>query len=83
MAFKEGKAKGGLDKRGKVLVKIILLDEKAGQKNWPVMGNRKEEIVLDDATVGDVYESVKGCLFPEVVEDEEPKVNELTGESEE
>lgn len=56
------------DARGKVMVKIYLQYTK-GSPGIPTPGNRKEEIVLEDATVGDVYAAVTETLFPPDVEE--------------
>jgi hypothetical protein len=61
--FKEVKIKSKLgtpDKKGTVVIKIILIDEKKGEAAW---GNRKEQIALEDTTVGEVYDYIRGILL--------------------
>ena len=63
MTFKQGSvAPSGDDARGKVVVKVYLQDPKLN-KGFPVKGNRKYEVALDDATVGEVEEAIKNALF--------------------
>jgi hypothetical protein len=50
------------DVPGKVCIKIILQDPGL-QLGYPVSGNRKEWIVVDNATVGEVYAAIAAALF--------------------
>lgn len=52
------------DARGQVVVKLILQDPKkiAGQ---PVVGNRREDIVIENTSVGEVAEAINRALFGE------------------
>lgn len=50
------------DARGTVVIKVFLRDPKS-KAGYALPGNRKEEIVIEDATVGRVYETLETALF--------------------
>lgn len=54
--------RGKPDARGTVVVKVFLRDPKS-LAGYALPGNRKEEIVVEDATVGRVYETLETALF--------------------
>lgn len=56
----EGVAAHKKDDRGKVVIKIMLQDPR--KPDFPVTGNRKEVIVLEDATVGEVVDAINKAL---------------------
>jgi hypothetical protein len=73
---KAGKIKSAKpDRRGYVAVRVILMrdppngegTDTAVQSNssqfFPMPGNRREDIVLQDTTVGEVYEHLNKVLF--------------------
>jgi hypothetical protein len=49
------------DGKGQVVVKIFLQDTTL-VPGYPVSGNRKEEIAIADATVGEIYEIIDRAL---------------------
>ncbi len=59
------KGKGGKrDARGRVAVKVFLVDEKAGGTyDAAVPNNVKEVIYVDDASVGEVHARLEQALF--------------------
>jgi len=50
------------DDEGIVEIRIILR-KKGGVAGFPEPGNRKETIVIEDATVGDVFGDINALLF--------------------
>jgi hypothetical protein len=63
MAFKKSETGGtARDSKGKVVIKIILQDNSM-QPGYPKAGNLKQEIVVDDTTVGEVYAAINMALF--------------------
>ena len=51
------------DKQGKVVIRVFLLDESRSGGLFPVSGNLKEDIFLEDTSVGVVVETIKNHLF--------------------
>lgn len=63
MAFKKsGKQTAKPDKRGIVAIRIFLQDPNRGDL-YPVYGNRREDILLEDTTVGEVREAIEKALW--------------------
>lgn len=51
------------DKPGKVVIRVFLVDETRAGGLFPVSGNLKEDIFLEDTSVGVVVETIKSHLF--------------------
>lgn len=50
------------DKKGKVIIRIFLQDEKSGQPFTALAGNRRKDLVVEDSTVGEVCEILHDAL---------------------
>ncbi len=61
--FKRAQAKSAKpDRRGKVAVRVFLVNEAAAEL-MPVNGNLREDLLVEDATVGEVAEHLRRLLF--------------------
>lgn len=64
------KVSGKPDNRGNIRILIQCLDPKSGI-GAALSNNRKEEIVVEDSTVGTVYTELNALLFsPDIVDEE-------------
>lgn len=50
------------DKKGKIVIRIFKRDEKKTDF-FPEIGNRREDIIVDEATVGEVFDVIEQTLF--------------------
>lgn len=60
----------GKDVKGIVEIRIILR-KKGGVSGFPEPNNRKETIILEDTTVGEVYDELNALMFPPELDEEE------------
>lgn len=71
MTFKKGSIENSKpDKKGRVMIKIFLIDEEKKAGVFPVNGNRKEEIVLEGTTVGEVINEMNALMFSEPTQED-------------
>jgi hypothetical protein len=50
------------DRKGRIVVKIYRVSDSGRATNFPDSLNRKEEIVLDDTTVGEIFDIVEHAV---------------------